>query len=83
MSILGVFILSTAIGIGASRSPASESKDAYNALVKATYIHTGFDHQMKAIEKKYVPKELKEYGGWITGTAKIAIEKKVSFEWTF
>ena len=83
MSILGVFILSTAIGIGATRSPSSEEKDAYTALFKATYIETKFDKQLKQFEQKYVPKELKEYGGWITGVTKIAVEKKVSFEWTF
>jgi len=83
MSMLGIFVLTTAIGIGASRSPASEEQDALKALAKATYIQTETDKQVKDLEKRYIPKELKEYGGWITGTTKAIVDKKVSFEWTF
>lgn len=83
MDMLGVFILSTAIGIGASRGPASEQEDAYKALMKATYLETDMDQKAKQFEKRYLPKELKEYGGWITGVAKIAKDRKISFEWTF
>jgi len=83
MSIFGIFVLTTAIGMEVSRSPASETHDAYQALVKATYIQMGVDKQMKSLEKKYVPLIVKEYGGWITGITKIVSDKKISFEWTF
>jgi hypothetical protein len=81
--MLGVFLLSTAIGVGASRGPASEANDAYKALAKATYIQTGTDKQVKAIEKRITPELVKKYGGWIAGVTKVVSEKKVSFEWTF
>jgi len=81
--MLNILLLTTAIGIGASRSPASESKDAYKAIAKATYIKSGYDKKVKQLEKKVIPKDVREYGGWITGLTKVAIEKKISVEWTF
>jgi hypothetical protein len=81
--MIGILVLSTAIGVGASRGPASEADDAYKALAKATYIHTGTDKQIKAFEKRFTPKIIKEYGGWVAGITKVVTEKKVSFEWTF
>lgn len=83
MSMLGVFILTTAIGISTTRTPSSDAKDAYKALTKATYIQTGADKQAKNLERKYVPQYIKEYGGWITGTVKVIADRKISFEWTF
>lgn len=83
MTMLGIFIMSTAIGVGASREPASEKKDAYKALAKATYIQSGANKRLKELEKEYIPKPLKEYGGIISGATKIMTEKKISFEWTF
>ena len=83
MNMLNVLILSTAIGIGASSGLASERDDAIKALAKATYKEADLDKYVKHLEKKYIPKELKEYGGWITGTTKLVIEKKISGEWTF
>ena len=83
MSMISIFILTTAIGIESSRSPSSESKNAYRALAKATYVQTNVDDKVKEIEKRVVPKSLKEYGGWITGIAKAVNEKKISMEWTF
>lgn len=69
--------------MGTSRSPASEYKDAYRALSKATYIYTNADDKMKELERKISPDFMKKYGGVIAGAAKIAIEQKISFEWTF
>jgi galactokinase len=83
MGMLGIFVLATAINISTTRSPASKTHDAYNALVKATYLQTGTDKIAQDLEKKYVPKKVKEYGGWITGMIKIVRDQKVSFEWTF
>lgn len=83
MDILGIFVLSTALTIGVTRGPASDQQSAYKALIKATYIQTGMDKEAKALEKRYVPKYIKEYGAWITLTGKIVTEKKVSYEWTF
>lgn len=81
--MLNVLILSTALGIGASRSPAAEEAVAYKALAKATYISSGTDKRVKALERNLIPKDVREYGGWITGMSKLMIEKKISFEWTF
>lgn len=81
--MFGILILSTAIGVGSTRGPASEKEDALKALAKATYIQTGVNKQVKELEKEYVPEELRKYGGVLTGIAKAINEKKVSFEWTF
>lgn len=75
--------MSAAIGIGTTRSPSSEEKNAYRAVMKASYIETGADKRIKALEKIYIPKELKKYGAWITGTTRLVADKKISFEWTF
>lgn len=83
MSIIGAFILTTAIGINVTRNPASEEQDAYKALIKATYIQTGTDKQVKLLEKKYIPPHLKKYGGVISGLSKVILDKKISMEWTF
>jgi len=81
--MFGVFILTTAIGVEVSRSPSSEKMNAYKALSKAIYLETGANKKVKELERKLIPEELKEYGGWITGIVKIANEKKISLEWTF
>lgn len=81
--MLSILILSTAIGVGASRSPAGETKDAYKALAKASYVQSGYNKKVKQLEKRAIPKDVREYGGWITGLTKIAVEKKISVEWTF
>lgn len=83
MGMLSIFVLATAINIDASRSPASKTNDAYRALAKATYLQTGTDKHVKTLEKKYIPKKVKEYGGWITAAMKVVSEQKVSLEWTF
>lgn len=83
MSMLGVLVLSTAIGVGTSRSPASEEQNALKALAKATYIQTETDKKVRELEKKWTPEMIKKYGGWLAGITKVVSEQKVSFEWTF
>lgn len=83
MDMLSIFLLTTAISIEVSRGPSGNSEDAYKALGKATYIQTGTDKAVSKLEKRYTPKLVKEYGGWIAGIAKAMSEKKISFEWTF
>ena len=81
--MVGIFVLTTAITIQSSRLPAGEAVDAYRALAKATYLQTESDQIVKNLEKKYTPKYVKEYGPWIAGITKVAIEKQFSVEWTF
>lgn len=83
MGMLGIFILTTAISIEASRGPTGKSEDAYKALGKATYVQTGTNVNIKQLEKRYTPKVVKEYGPWIAGIVKVMNDKKISFEWTF
>lgn len=83
MDVVSLLLLTTAISVSTYRSPAGDYRDAATALAKATYIETKTDKMMKTLEKKYVPKKIEEYGGWITAMTKIAVEKRVSLEWTF
>jgi hypothetical protein len=83
LTVFSVLILSSAIGVGASREPASEKKDAFKALSKATYLYTNTDKYVKNIEKKYIPSNIKKYGGTVAGISKAVFDKKISFEWTF
>jgi hypothetical protein len=81
--MFGIFILTSAVSITSVRTPSSNQKDAYKALSKAMYIETGANKQVKELERKFIPKKVREYGGWITGTVKLMTEKKISLEWTF
>lgn len=81
--MFSIFILTTSIGIGSSRGPSSEQEDAYKALAKATYIQTGADKRLKYLEKALIPDPIRKHGGTIASAAKIVIERRISFEWTF
>lgn len=83
MTILHVFIISTAITVGADRVPSSNTQEAIKAVGKATYKQTGIDKRVKKLEKKYIPEQLREYGGWITMIIKVSSERKITYEWTF
>lgn len=81
MMLLKVVILTTALHIQSARARGEE--DAYKALAKATYIQTGTDDMVSVLEKRYTPKVVKEYGGWIAGIAKVMNDRMISFKWTF
>lgn len=81
MSILGAFILTSAISMAST--PDSETQDALRALKKASYKEFKIDQYAKELERKYLPKIAKEYGGILAFTYKLTQEKRVSFEWRF
>lgn len=93
MSFINALVLTTAINVGASTSTVEmdsiehvrggDERDAMRALVKATYKYKKIDKLVKIFEKKYISKEFMLYGGWVSGTAKIITEKKISYEWSF
>jgi hypothetical protein len=83
MSTLAVIVLTTAVGFEVNRSPSSEARDAFKTAVKAAYIQTGTDEYVKTFERKYTPKVVKEYGGWVAGIVKVVTEKRVSVAWKF
>jgi len=83
MSLIGTFILTTAISITASRSPASNEGDAYRALTKATFLQTGVDVKVKEFEEEYINEDVRKYTGWTMIVIKISSEKRIGYEWKF
>lgn len=86
--MINAFIISTAIAWGGAPNSGqivhqNPEKEAIRALSKACYKEFGIDKVTKRLEKKYVPKELKEYGVWPVMIVKIVTEKRISYEWTF
>jgi len=83
MSILGTFILTTAITITVNSAPSGNDADAYKALTKATFIQTGADKQIKKFETKYIDEDIRKYDEWTIILMKISSEKKMGYEWRF
>lgn len=83
MGIIGFIFLSSAISYGSIDGASSETKDAYSALFKASYIQTGIDKKVKTFEKKITPRYLKKYGIWVAGIGRLATDGKFSLEWSF
>jgi len=84
MSPFGALILTTSIALSsASNGAQNDEKTALIALGKATYIKSGLNVHVKNLEKRYISKEMREYGGWIAVIGKTIGEKKISIEWTF
>lgn len=84
---MNAFILSTAIAWGGPNPGQivydNPEKEAIRALGKACYREFGLDEVAKRLEKRYVPKYVKEYGVWPTLVIKVVTEKRISYEWTF
>lgn len=83
MKLMLPFIIVTGIYYPSDRSLDSEEQDAMKALGKACYREFKLDKKLKEVEKKYIPEELKEYGGWTIMFGRIIIDKEIKFKWTF
>jgi hypothetical protein len=58
-------------------------KQAAQALSEALYKETGLDKKVKKLEKKYINKDLKKYGGYTILIADIVVNQRVQYEWKF
>lgn len=86
--MMNAFIVSTAIAWGGAQNQGqivydNPEQEAIRALSKACYKEFGLDEYTKRLEKRYVPKELKEYGVWPALIIKAVTERRLSHEWTF
>lgn len=82
MSIFAPIILTTAI-VTTPNANGGETRDAVKAVAKATYKETNLDDQIKRLEKRYISKQMRVYGGYVSLVAKIVNDKRISVEWTF
>lgn len=76
--LLGALILTTSIS-----ASSAGADDAVKALMKASYKYTNTDKKVKEIEKRHIPQEWREIGGYTIMVARIFTEGKVSYEWRF
>ncbi len=82
MTAFGMFILTASIGI-TQAADASAERDALRALGKATYKQANIDDVVKKYEKKNISEDIKKYGGYASIIVRLAVEKRISAEWTF
>ena len=80
-------VLSSAIAWGGA-NPAqvvydNPEREAVRAVSKALYRELDLDKTVKRIEKRYLPDEVKEYGGYAAIGYRIFVERRISYEWTF
>lgn len=61
----------------------ADRQDALKALSKVTAHEYELDKGIKRIEKRYIPQELKFYGGWTLFFGRLVVEKQVRYKWTF
>lgn len=87
MTIVGGLILSMAMTYQFSRDPSGKTEDAMKAAAKATYIQSGADKEVdkleRKLEQKYIPKVVKDYGGWIAIAIKVGTEHQITYQWRF
>lgn len=84
MSLVNIFIMTSFIGVIPSAGSADnrEKIKAMNAIAKAMYVQSDLDIKVREIEKKYVPKQIRE-NAWIIITAKMIAEQEISYQITF
>jgi hypothetical protein len=61
--IINPLLLSTAILLTPELASGDDTA-AIKAFMKATYVQTGMNKQVKVLEKTYVNDDMRAYGGW-------------------
>lgn len=83
-SILSGFVLSTFMSVvPADGAFANSEQEALRHISKACYKQFKIDKYVKVIEKKYIHKKIREYGGAIGVGLRIVAERRVSYVWRF
>lgn len=80
MKYLLILVLSFA---PASYANEAEYNPALKKLAQAYYKYSDLDDFTKALEKKYVPKEIKKYGATLGVINALLIEKRIQLKWSF
>lgn len=65
---------------------ANDNEDyerALKAIGKIAYKEYNLDKKVKELEKKYIDKDLKKYGGYTILVADIVINQRIKYEWKF
>lgn len=83
-NMVGSFVLSAYIAVAPTgQAYANPEEEALKHIGKACYKEFQIDKFVKQIEKRYLPEELKKYGGPIGVGIRIIAEQKVAYTWTF
>jgi hypothetical protein len=62
---------------------ADSSKEAIRKASEALYIQSGMDKVVKQLDKKYTPKVVKKYGGWLIAIQDSVVNEQIRYKWEF
>ena len=76
-------VLSTFLAIGSPDGYTMPDDQAARYAAKAFYKHMEWDRHVNRLEKRYLSKDLKKYGGYVILVTRVATEQRVSYTWRF
>jgi hypothetical protein len=76
-------ILATYLAIGTPQGEILPDQDAPRYAIKAIYKQAELDKAVSRIEKQYLPKPWKKYGGYVILGTTLATQKRISYTWRF
>jgi hypothetical protein len=65
------------------QSKADNYDEARKKASEALYKQSGMDKIVKELEKKYVPKSVKKYGGWLLAIQDSIVNEQIRYSWTY
>lgn len=83
MMLVNSFILVGALTFGQPVGEMLPDQDAPRYIAKAVYKQYSLDKVVNRIEKRYLPKPVKKYGGYIGIGIRLATEKRFTYTWKF
>lgn len=60
---------------------ANDEQEALSKAGKALYYQLKLQDIVNKLDKKYTPKTVKEFGGWLVIVRQIASEKQLKYTW--
>lgn len=76
-------VLATYLAIGSPNGVTMPDDQAPRYAAKALYKHLEWDQHVNRLEKRYLSKDLKKYGGYVILVTRVATERRVSYTWRF
>lgn len=83
-SILSGFALTAFVSVlPADQANANSDQEVVKYVGKALYKQLDVDDHIQRLEKRYLSKEIRKYGGAIGVGVRILTEQKISYVWKF
>ncbi len=62
---------------------ATEETEALKHVGKASYKYFQLDRYVRKMEKRHLSNDVRKYGGWVSTGIRIAVDKKITYTWSF